>query len=165
MVPFLFVDLTAPILKHLILFPFFQPNYVPNSGWLLAFGTIFRIPWSIMFGEVSAYSGKIYYFGCLSQLRFAYISTSFLLEKKVLDSSSSLRGNGALLMTRGGGSGSSNGALLMTSYWIEQRKDQRCREGCEEEGKMMTLQSRCNDSTFSHQFSPLACPFFSLSWS
>jgi len=69
-----------------------------------------------MFGEVSAYSGKIYYFGCLSQLRFAYISTSFLLEKKVLDSSSSLRGNGALLMTRGGGSGSSDGALLMTSY-------------------------------------------------
>ena len=113
MVPFLFVDLTAPILKHLILFPFFQPNYVPNSGWLLAFGTIFRIPWSIMFGEVSAYSGKIYYFGCLSQLRFAYISISFLLEKKVLDSSSSLRGNG---VTRGGGSGSSNGALLMKSY-------------------------------------------------
>jgi len=98
------------------LFPFFQPNYVPNSGWLLAIGTIFRIPWSIMFGELSAYSGKIYYFGCLSQLRFAYISTSFLLEKKVLDSSSSLRGNGALLMTRGGGSGSSDGALLMTSY-------------------------------------------------
>jgi len=124
--------------RHFGFHSFFNQTMYLISSWLLAFGTIFRIPWSIMFGELSAYSGKIYYFGCPSQLRFAYISSSFLFGRKVLDSSWSLRGNGVLLMTRGGGSGSSNGAQMMTSYWIEQGKDQRCHDGWEEEGKIMT---------------------------